>query len=52
MKYYTDLTWARMVKEAMGKEQEPMQSMYDILNIPGAEQKCRKILVEGKYLIK
>ena len=47
MKYYTDLVWKRMVKEAMGKEEKTMKSMDEILKVPGAGVKCVKILVEG-----
>ena len=48
MEYYTDLVWTRMVKEAMGMEGEPMKGLDEILKIPGAGVKCRKILIEGE----
>ena len=48
MEYYTDLVWTRMVKEAMGSQQESMKGMDEILEVPGAGIKCIKILVEGK----
>ena len=47
MKYYTDLTWVRMVKEAMGTEKKTMKGMNEILVVPGAGQKGLNILVEG-----
>ena len=51
MQYYTDLVWTRMVKEAMGRQPKSMKGMEEILKIPGAGKKCRKILVEGEYSI-
>ena len=47
MQYYTDLVWTRMAKEAMGKKGETMKGMEEILKIPGAGEKCIKILVVG-----
>ena len=48
MQNYTDLVWTRMVKEAMGKQQKSMKGMDDILKIPGAGKRSRKILVEDE----
>ena len=36
-----------MVKEAMGSQQKSMKGMDEILKIPGAGEKCIKILVVG-----
>ena len=47
MQYYTDLVWTRMVKEAMGRQPKSMKGMDEILKIPGAGEKCIKILVVG-----
>ena len=47
MKYYTDLVWKRMVKEAMEKGKKPMTGIDELLKIPGAGKVCIKILVEG-----
>ena len=49
MRYYTDLSWARMVDQPMGREKTPMKDMDDILKVPGAGEKCRKILVVGEF---
>ena len=51
MQYYTDLVWTRMVKEAMGKKGKTMKGIDEILKVPGAGEKCCKILVEGEYVI-
>ena len=40
-----------MVKEAMGKKGKTMKGLDEILKIPGAGEKCRKILIEGEYYI-
>ena len=48
MKYYTDLTRTRMVKEVMGKEKKTMKGMDEILEVPGAGKKGLNVLVEGK----
>ena len=49
MKYYTDLSWTRMVDEPMGRQKIPRKSMDEILKVSGARKKWRKILVEGKF---
>ena len=51
MKYYTDLSWAKMVNKPMVKERVPMEGMDEILKVPGAGVVCVKILIEGEYLI-
>ena len=51
MKYYTDLSWAKMVNKPMERKREPIKHMDDILKIPGAGAVCVKILIEGEYLI-
>ena len=48
MKYYTDLTWTRMIKEVMGKERKTMKGMHEILEVQGAGEKGLNILVEGE----
>ena len=40
-----------MVKEAMGKKGKTMKGLDEILKVPGAGEKCCKILVEGEYVI-
>ena len=49
MEYYTDLSWARMVDQPMGRKKKPMKGMDEILKVPVAGKKCIKILVVGKY---
>ena len=51
MKYYTDLSWAKMVNKPMEKERKPMDGMDEILKVPEAGVVCVKILIEGDYLI-
>ena len=51
MEYYTDLVWTRMVKEVMGRQPKSMKGLDEILKVPGAGEKCCKILVEGEYFI-
>ena len=48
IQYYTDLVWTRMVKEAMGWKGKTMKGLEEILEVPGAGEKCLKILVVGK----
>ena len=40
-----------MVKEAMGRQPRSMKGLDEILKIPGAGEKCLKILVVGEYSI-
>ena len=40
-----------MVKEAMGRQPKSMKGLDEILKIPGAGEKCCKILVEGECVI-
>ena len=47
MKYYTDLSWAQLVNEPMERKKVPIKDMDEILKVPGAGKKCRKILIEG-----
>ena len=49
MKYYTDLTWVRMVKEAMGRKKKTMKGMNELLMVPGAGEMGMNIVVEGEY---
>ena len=51
MKYYTDLSWAKMVNKPMEKERKQMDGMDEILKVPEAGVVCVKILIEGDYLI-
>ena len=48
MQYYTDLVWTRMVKEAMGWKGKTMKGLEEILEVPGAGERCLKILVVGE----
>ena len=47
MKYYTDLSWAKMVNKPMERMREPIKHMDEILKVPGAGVVCVKILIEG-----
>ena len=49
MKNYTDLSWTQLVNEPMERKKVPMNGLDEILKIPGAGEKCRKILVEGMW---
>ena len=51
MKYYTNLSWEKMVNVPMERKKIPMESIDDILKVPGAGEKCIKILVEGQFWI-
>ena len=50
MKYYTDLVWVRIVKEAMGRQRKSMKGMDEILEVPGAGEKGLNVLVEGEKM--
>ena len=51
MKYYTDLSWAKIVNKPKVREREPMEDMDEILKVPGAGVVCVKILIKGECLI-